>query len=129
VTGPKYGASTGLTVIERPVQAISVIRLVAAQSLRPAGTSLVDSMIPPSTVDYQLSVDWDLYMQAVRGTDGTVAFKSMTSSVLIAVHVLIPPDVARVPRFLVRMLLPLRAQNSRSYLRSANNHPCFESCN
>jgi hypothetical protein len=96
------------------------IRLVAAQSLRPAASSLVDSMIPPGTVDYQLSADWDLYMQAVRGTDSTVAFKSMTSSVSIAVHVLIHTGVAHVPRFLVRMLLPLRAQNSRSYLRSAN---------
>lgn len=76
-------------------------------------------MIPPGTVDYQLSVDWDLYMQVVRGTDSTVAFKSVTSLISIAIHVLIPPDVTRVPRFLVRMLLPLRAQNPRSYLRSA----------
>jgi hypothetical protein len=64
-------------------------------------------MILPGTVDYQLSADWDLYMQAVRGTDSTVAFKSMTSSVSTAVHVLIHTDVAHVPRFLVRMVLPL----------------------
>jgi hypothetical protein len=76
-------------------------------------------MIPPGTVDCQLSADWDLYMQAVRGTDSTVAVKYMTSSVSTAVHVLIHTDVARVPRFLARMLLPLRAPNSRSYLVSA----------
>jgi hypothetical protein len=80
-------------------------------------------MIPPGTADYQLSADWDLYMQAVRGTDSTVAFKFMTSSVSTAVHVLIHTGVAHVPRFLVRMLLPLRAHNSRSYLRSTNDDP------
>jgi hypothetical protein len=118
-TGPEYGA-TGKhwTHCHRATStSYKRIRLVAAQSLRPAACSLVDSMIPPGTVDYQLSADWDLYMQAVRGTDSTVAFKSMTSSVSTAVHVLIHKDVAR---FLVRMLLPLRAQNSRSHLRSAN---------
>jgi hypothetical protein len=60
-------------------------------------------------------------MQAVRGTDSTVAFKSMTSSVSTAVHVLIHTGVAHVPRFLVRMLLPLRAQNSRSSAKKNGN--------
>jgi hypothetical protein len=47
----------------------------------------VDSVHHPSTVDYQLSANWDLYLQAVRGTDSTVAFEFTTSAIPTTVHV------------------------------------------
>jgi hypothetical protein len=39
------------------------------------------------SVDLQLPLSWDNHLQAVRGTDGTVALENLTSAESIAVHV------------------------------------------
>jgi hypothetical protein len=41
------------------------------------------------SVDLELPAAWDIHLQAVRGTDVTVALMTLTSAVMIAVHVLL----------------------------------------